>query len=177
MAIISSIKTYISNSSFGKCVRKDTYVKNIKEIGQKISSAEQRLILGATAIAIQPAIDANNKSVDKQTRKVSVARTIAKIVTGTFTGYFIRKGCIKAIQKWSQIPTNNLPKYKSMFFPKATDLKIDVNSDAFKQYQNAAGTIAALAVMVVSNFAIDAPLTKILTNWLVDKTKNSGGEK
>ena len=43
----------------------------------------------------QPFIDASNKNVDEKTRKVSVARTIAKIIAGTLTGYFVRKGCIK----------------------------------------------------------------------------------
>ena len=61
-------------------------VNGIKKTGEKISSAEQRLILGASALMSQPFIDANNKRVDEKTRKVSVARTIAKIVAGTFTG-------------------------------------------------------------------------------------------
>ena len=55
-------------------------VNGIKKTGEKISSAEQRLILGASALMSQPFIDANNKRVDEKTRKVSVARTIAKIV-------------------------------------------------------------------------------------------------
>lgn len=180
----------IMNSRFGRYVRKgmsnleqgiinmipeSTYsgqkaVNNIGKIGKDISSAEQRLILGASALMSQPFIDANNRSVDEKTRKVSVARTIAKIVAGTFTGYFIRKGCIKAISAWSKLPSKGLPKYKSIFTPNGKDLKIDVNSDSFKQYQNALGTIAALVVMMVTNFVIDAPLTKYLTNLLVDKS-------
>lgn len=183
--------TPILNSRFGRYVRKgmsnieqgiiniipqstytgDKAVRNIGKIGKDISSAEQRLILGASALMSQPFIDAHNRSVDEKTRKVSVARTIAKIVAGTFTGYFIRKGCIKAIQSWSKLPAKGLPKYKSVFTPTAKDLKIDVNSDSFKQYQNALGTIAALVVMMVTNFVIDAPLTKYLTNLLVDKGK------
>ncbi len=190
MAGISFFTVPIMNSKFGKSLRKGmsnfeqglinvipeaTYskekcVKTIGKIGKEISSAEQRLILGASAIVSQPFIDANNKSVDEKTRKVSVARTIAKIVAGTLTGYFIRKGCIKAIQSWSQLPSKGVAKYKSIFAPTAKDLNIDVKSDAFKQYQNALGTIAALVVMMVTNFAIDAPLTKFLTNFIVDKT-------
>ena len=47
-------------------------VNGIKKTGEKISSAEQRLILGASALMSQPFIDANNKRVDEKTRKVSV---------------------------------------------------------------------------------------------------------
>lgn len=117
----------------------------------------------------QPFIDANNKSVDEKTRKVSVARTIAKILAGTLTGYFIRKGCIKGIKALSQIPGPNVPKYKSLFTPKGIT---DNTTDAFKQYRNAMGTVVALLVMMVTNFAIDAPLTKFLTNALVKKQED-----
>lgn len=166
---IKSAKQSVLNAFPEMTFNSDKAIKTVKDIGAKISSAEQRLILGATALALQPAIDANNKRVDKETKKVSVARTIAKIIVGTTTGYFIRKGCIKGIQACSKPIQENLPKYKSMFMPKGKDLNINVNSDAFKQYQNAAGTIAALLVMTVTNFAIDAPMTKYLTNLFVDK--------
>ena len=144
-------------------------IKNIKKVGEKISSAEQRLILGASALMSQPFIDAHNKNVDEKTRKVSVCRTIAKIIAGTFTGFFIRKGCINAIKAFSQVPAKGVPKYKSIFTPKNTK---DINSDAFMQYRNAMGTVVALVVMMITNFVIDAPLTKFLTNLLVKKQED-----
>lgn len=143
-------------------------VNGIKKTGEKISSAEQRLILGASALMSQPFIDANNKRVDEKTRKVSVARTIAKIVAGTFTGYFIRKGCIKGIKALSQVEGKNVSKWKSIFTPK--NIK-DNTTDAFLQYRNAMGTVVALVVMMFTNFLIDAPLTKFLTNALVKKRR------
>ena len=155
----------------------DTTVNNTKtskiigDIGRNISSAENRLILGATALMTQPLIDACNRDVDKNTRRVSVCRTIAKIIAGTTTGYFIRKGAIKLIKNWSEIPAKKVSKYKILFTPKNAK---SVNSEAFKQYQNAMGTIAALIVMMITNFAIDAPLTKGMTNFFVSK---SGGDK
>ena len=39
--------------------------------------------------------------------------------------------------------------------------------NAFIQYKNALGTIVALGVMTITNFVIDAPLTKFLTNKFV----------
>lgn len=138
----------------------------IKKAGEKISSAEQRLILGASALMSQPFIDAKNKNVDEKTRKVSVARTIAKIVAGTFTGFIIRKGCIKGIEALSQIPKKGASKWKSVLTP---DGILNNLTEAFSQYRNAMGTIVALVVMLFTNFLIDAPLTKFLTNTFVKK--------
>lgn len=182
---MSNLQQGIINSIPQTTYTSDKSISRIGKIGKEISSAEQRLILGASALMSQPFIDAHNRNVDEDTRKVSVARTIAKIVAGTFTGYFIRKGCIKAIGACSKLPEKGVPKFKSMFVPTAKDLKIDVKSDAFKQYQNALGTVVALVVMMVTNFAIDLPLTKFLTNFFVDKTQErdkkiaekSGGAK
>ena len=146
-------------------------VQLIGDIGRDISSAENRLILGVTALMSQPFIDARNKDVDEKTRKISVCRTIAKILAGTATGYLIRKGCIKAIKGWSKIPGQGIPKYQTLFTPKGAR---SANTEAFKQYQNAMGTVIALVVMLFSNFLIDAPLTKWLTNKFVSQ---AGGDK
>ena len=145
--------------------------KIIGNIGRNISSAENRLILGATALMTQPFIDSCNKHVDEKTRHVSVCRTIAKIIAGTTTGYFIRKGSIKLIKNWSEIPSKKVSKFRTLFTPKNAKY---ADSEEFKQYQNAMGTVAALIVMMITNFAIDAPLTKGMTNFFVSK---SGGDK
>ena len=152
--------------------------KAINWIGRNISSPQNRLILGATALMSQPFIDLNNKKVDEDTRKVSAARTVAKIIAGTTTGFFVRYGCIKAIDYCSLIPSqiNKSMKNKwlrTLFTPDSalTGVLKDLN-----QYKKALGSFIALLVMVVTNFAIDAPLTKFLTNKFVDKydlNKNS----
>lgn len=140
-------------------IKNNDTIEWIEKFGRKCSSAEQRLILGATAIVMQPAIDAHNKNVDEKTRKVSVARTIGKVIAGTLTGFAIRKACIKAM---------DLKMFKPSNFEKVT-------KDAYEQYKNAMGTIAALVVMMVTNFVIDAPLTKFITNLLIED--DSGGKK
>ena len=142
----------------------EKFLYRLKDIGKNFSSDKQRLALGITALATQPFIDAHNKSVDEKTRKVSVARTIAKIIAGTLTGFLIRYGCIKAIKAFSQIPGKGVAKYKTIFTPKGVT---DNTTDAFDQYRNAMGTVVALGVMVFTNFLIDAPLTKFLTNTFV----------
>lgn len=144
----------------------------INKAGEKISSAEQRLILGASALMSQPFIDAHNKNVDEKTRKVSVARTIAKIIAGTTTGFLIRKGCIKGIKAMSQPRVAGAPKWKSFFTPKNVS---KTTTDAFMQYRNAMGTVVALIVMMFTNFLIDAPLTKFLTNTLIKKQEDKNG--
>ena len=60
-----------------------------------------------------------------------------------------------------------------MFTPK--DVK-DNTTDAFLQYRNAVGTVVALVVMMFTNFIIDAPLTKFLTNALVKKGEEKNME-
>lgn len=160
-------------------VSSEKWQKRIKWIGSEISSPENRLILGATALMSQPFIDAKNRHVDEDTRKVSVCRTIAKIIAGTTTGYFIRKGCISAIKNCSKLASsvdkNGLrvkrTKWNTLFSPSRAVSDI---SESFKQYQNAFGTIAALVVMTFTNFLIDVPLTRYLTNKFV---KISGGVK
>lgn len=150
-------------------ISSDKFIKTIKKIGEKISSPEQRLILGASALMSQPFIDASNKNVDEKTRKVSVARTIAKIIAGTLTGYFVRKGCIKAIESMSQIPAKGVPKWKTIFTPNDATTN---TTKKFAQYRNAMGTVVALVVMLFTNFLIDAPLTKFLTNYFIKKQED-----
>ena len=143
-------------------------LKGLKWVGEKVSSPENRLILGVTALMSQPFIDLNNKKVDEDTRKVSAARTVAKIIAGTTTGVLIRSGCIHAIDAFTKLPTEITPdmkfkKLRTLFTPSAGILK-DLN-----QYKKSLGTILSLGVMVVTNFLLDAPLTKFLTNRFVDR--------
>lgn len=143
-------------------------LKGLKWVGEKVSSPENRLILGVTALMSQPFIDLNNKKVDEDTRKVSAARTVAKIIAGTTSGVLIRSGCIHAIDAFTKLPTEITPdmkfkKLRTLFTPSAGILK-DLN-----QYKKSLGTILSLGVMVVTNFLLDAPLTKFLTNKFVDR--------
>ena len=76
--------------------------KVISYIGKNINSPEQRLIQGATALVSQPVIDYYNKKADDETRAVSVARTIGKIVAGTLVGVAIRYASIAAAKQFSR---------------------------------------------------------------------------
>ena len=137
----------------------------IEWIGKNLSSAENRLILGASALLSQPFIDAANKDVDKDTRKISICRTVAKIIAGTLTGYTIRKLCIKSIDAFTKLPEQIKPNMKFKKMRRAlTPNGVKSVTDELVQYKNAFGTILGLVVMTFTNFLIDAPLTKYLTN-------------
>ncbi len=148
---------------------KDNFQK-MYEFTQKIVSPENnRLILGATAILTQPFIDMNNKKVDEDTRKFSTARTVAKIIAGTGVGYLVRLSCIKAIEAFSKLPHEITPnmrfaKFRSLFLPKDISL-----IDSMVTYKKSVGTILGMFVMLFTNFLLDAPITKFLTNRFVSK--------
>lgn len=152
-------------------VSNEKALNSLKWIGEKVSSPQNRLILGVTALMSQPFIDLSNKKVDEDTRKVSAARTVAKIIAGTLTGVAIRSGCIHAIDAFTKLPTQITPdmkfrKLRTLFTPTAA---MQGFLEDLSQYKKSFGTIFSLFVMVFTNFLIDAPLTKFLTNKFVDR--------
>lgn len=164
----------------------EKFTRGINHIGQKWTSPQQRLITGVTALMTQPFIDYYNKNVDEKTRKASVARTIAKIIVGTATGFAVRYACIKGIKYMSKLPSEVRKsgkiskKIQTFFTPKDRDYIR--NEDSREQYRNALGTILSLMVMLVTNFKVDAPCTKKLANKIisyqqkVDTQKSDGGK-
>lgn len=137
--------------------------------GKHISAPENRLIIGASALVSQPFIDYYNKDVDEETRKVSAARTIAKTIAGTITGYSVRAGFTKLVEKYSKFDSKN-----NFFTPSNASKSLP---QTYKQYQNAMGMTLAIIGLVITNFAIDAPLTNFLTNFLtpkINKPKDGG---
>lgn len=151
----------------------------IEYIGEHLSAPHNRLILGVSALMSQPFIDLSNKKVDEKTRKVSAARTVAKIIAGTLTGVAIRSGCIHGINAMSKLPeeladTTKFKALRMLFTPDVAKLGVLKN---LKHYKNALGTIVSLVVMVFTNFLIDAPLTKFLTNLFIDKINKNDAKK
>ena len=146
--------------------------------GRKIHSPEQRLVLGATALATQPFIDLKNKDVDAETRKTSVARTLAKIVAGTLVGVAVRQAGISFVRKYSQYDPNLcsglvssifVPMFEKVAGASSTNEKsifpiaADKLEKKFELYRKAMGTFVATIAMIGTNFLLDAPLTKYFT--------------
>jgi len=184
---------------------KSKYILNkIKYLGDNFSSASQRLVSGVTALMTQPFFDLNNKHTDEKTRKVSCARTVAKIIAGTLTGVSIRWICIEATEifckteitekarllkakakaRLKKIPFTEKFEtptgYKKWLVPKNYE---KATFREIKKYRGALGTFAAVIVMIGTNFLIDAPLTTYLTNkfnkmfFKKDAQKNVEGDK
>ncbi len=130
--------------------KKNFIKKTIDFCDKYVSSPQQRLAIGVTALVTQPLIDYCNKNVDEKTRDISVQKTLAKVIVGTTTGYFIRDLCIK------------LSKAK-IFNP--NDIK-NIPKDKLRNYHNAMGTFLATIIMTGTNFILDAPLTAFLTNQI-----------
>lgn len=149
-------------------------IDSLKWAGQHISSPQNRLILGATALMSQPFIDLHNRDVDEKTKKVSAARTVAKIIAGTSTGFFVRYYCIKAVEAFTNNPQTAANRLRTLFFPeKAANITIK----GLKHYKMALGTILSLGVMMITNLLIDAPLTKFLTNKFIKRIDDKDNQK
>lgn len=153
-------------------------------VGKHINSPEQRLIQGATALAMQPLIDFNNKAADDDTRAVSVARTIGKIIAGTIVGVGVRYASIYAAKQFSRYTLKEGPKYltqinrkskRDILLPKFDCEKTPIKKQDFLDKHDKSvktlGTIIATFAMIFTNFLIDAPLTRIITKKLTSRVK------
>ena len=161
-------------------IRNEYIKKGFDFAGKYLHAPEQRLILGATALATQPFIDMHNKDVDKDTRMLSVARTIAKIIAGTVVGVIVRQAGISFVKKFCNYKpiTDSAGKIisvakktnKDFFVPVFEKMNLDKNitpdklEKKFNLYTKALGTFFATVAMVFTNFLLDAPLTKYLTD-------------
>lgn len=131
--------------------------------------AENRAIMGITAMMTQPAIDYYNHKVDEETREVARNRTIAKILVGTLVGIVVRGSCYKLVTRMTDL-FGNAKHSKSLIPPKYLE-EFKNNPKLLENYKSALSTGTAIAAMCFTNFAIDAPLTVWLTNKLIADTK------
>ena len=137
--------------------------------------AENRAIMGATALLTQPAIDYYNHKVDEETRTVSRNRTIAKILAGTGVGVFVVRGPIyKAIATMTD--PKGKSKYSKSLLPKKYLTELAKNEVFLKNYRSALSMSVALVAMCATNFLLDAPLTAYLTNKFNEKSAQRAKE-
>lgn len=142
---------------------------------------ENRILMGATAILTQPAIDYHNKNVDKDTREVSRNRTTAKIIAGTASGMLVRGSSQYLIESLTNTAAKS--RIKRSLLPTKHLKSLLKTTEFLKNYRNTLSTILAILAMCVTNFLIDAPLTVFLTNYFNAKSKErnlqkaKGGEK
>lgn len=138
----------------------------IKFDEQMSRPAENRLVMGGTAIFMQPVIDASNKKVDDDTRKISICRTIAKIIAGTSVGILVRGSAYKIVAEMTNM--NGTGKHSKTLLPTKYIKDLSKDPKLLKNYRSALSTSIAILAMCVTNFILDAPLTVFLTNKLKD---------
>jgi len=150
----------------------DFTIKNPKmwaNLGTKIGRPDvNRGIMGATALLTQPFIDYNNRKVDKNTAEVSTCRTIGKILAGTTVGMGVRAACYYLIKGCTSIDPN-ASSWKRRLMPSQKIEKIisKRNMDWFKNYKNTLANLLGLAAMLVTNVALDVPLTNFVSKKLI----------
>ena len=155
-------------------------------VAQKIVMSGSEATIGPVMdIGIGKAITAATKETDGRTNessKVQAIRTFAQSVGGTIVGVGIRLACIgaatAALSKVGEkvggkiaqtVNPKNLTKEKNMF----------EYTEHMKDWGKSVGGAAAIAVMLVTNFIIDAPFI----NWInkkatavVDKVSNKNNQ-
>ena len=165
--------TVSNNVSFkGNTARITAIEKFLTAISEKFSSPHQRAILGVTALCTQPFIDLHNRHIKKEDKPITVARTIAKIIVGTAVGVALRHYSIKAIKNYTNAV--NCGKYSQCLLPKSVVAQLNVNPNAvdpayLTNYRNGLGTFIGVMGGLFTNFFVDAPLSKKLTNLIHDK--------
>lgn len=143
--------------------------ERLRSIDKKISRpAENRAIMGVTALATQPLIDTYNHKVDEETRIVSRNRTIAKILAGTLVGIAVRGASYNIVEKMTNLKGGK--RYSKALIPKAQIDYFKKYSSKLSNYRSALSTTIAILAMCFTNFAIDAPLTVYLTNKFNQKS-------
>ena len=141
-----------------------------RKIDETLSKpAQNRLIMGVTALMTQPWIDYCNHRVDEDTRKVARNRTFAKIIAGTLVGMAVRGSCYNLVEKMTDVSGKG--KNSMRLLPKKYIEEFIHDAHKLKNYRNALSTIVAITVMCFTNFLIDAPLTRFLTNKFNAKTE------
>ena len=166
--ILNRIRQKLLDSMPLKTIDDAGKVERWKKYDDNLSHpAKNRLIMGATALVTQPTIDYFNRSVDEDTRKVSRNRTLAKIIVGTLVGIGVRGSCFELVKNMTDIKGKK--KLSRFLLPPKEFANLVKNEKYLKNYRNALSTFIALLVMTVTNFAIDAPLTLLLTNYFNQK--------
>jgi len=127
--------------------------------------AQNRLIMGGTAIFIQPAIDRHNKHVNEETRETAALRTTAKVIVGTGAGIAVRQPCYNITEAMTNVEGNKT--WSKWFIPSSKLEGLKNDSKFLKNHRTTIATFMALGIMLFTNFLIDAPWTVKLTNKFI----------
>ena len=121
----------------------------------KINTPTQRLVIGSSAMFLQPVIDLSNKKVDDKTRQTAASRSFSRAIIGTVSGIAVRVACFKIGDVFTQ-PGKNLH-------------VAGLDTKQFKNYSRAVGNILSLGVLLFSNFLVDVPLINKMSAYVNKK--------
>jgi len=127
-------------------------VKRIIKLGN-MSSAEQRLWIGATGLLLRPTIDYYNKDVDEETRKYSAAKTAIKVAITVFDG----------------VLTRYLAEKGGLILAKKGIIKPRIHNIPADKFARGVATALSFIATVVSTFTLDIPLINTFLNFTLDK--------
>ncbi|MBQ3101444.1 hypothetical protein IJC60_00400 [bacterium] len=137
--------------------------KIFTRLPEVISTPQQRMLVGGSALILHPIIDLNNKKVDKRTRETSASRSMSRAIIGTISGIAVRSLCNNAGDKLSKSKNPAL----------AIDALKNADSAQLKRYGVVLGSILSLLALSVTNFIFDVPLINKYQNLINEKVFNN----
>jgi hypothetical protein len=135
------------------------------KIGRIISRPDVgRAIMGATALCTQPFIDYYNPDVDRDTAKVSTARTLGKIIAGTAVGIGVRSLCYYGTQFFTSLKPN-APWWRKLLLPSESVVRYmnRKSTDWVKNYNSALASMIGVGLFLFTNVLLDVPLTNVIS--------------
>lgn len=133
--------------------------KIFTRLPEVISTPQQRMLVGGSALILHPIIDLNNKNVDKRTRETSASRSMSRAIIGTISGIAVRALCNNAGDKLSKSKNPAL----------AIDAIKNADSAQLKRYGVVLGSILSLLALSITNFIFDVPLINKYQNIINEK--------
>lgn len=127
-------------------------------LNAKFNTPGQRIVIGASAMFLQPVIDLKNKRVDDTTRQAAASRSFSRAIIGTISGIAVRGTCIELGKKLSE-------KGRYCFI----DALKTATPEQVQNYSKAVGNAMALAVLLVTNFIFDVPLINKMSAYINEK--------
>lgn len=125
---------------------------------KRVGTPTQRLVIGSTALFLQPMIDLRNKKVDEKTRETAASRSMARAIVGTVTGIAVRTACYKA--------GDILSKPGKAFYFNAMK---NFSADQLQNYSRATGDLMALGILIFTNFLVDVPYINKISAYINEK--------
>ena len=168
-----------SAPSFGTKIPKELGTKTsdlLTRIGKRFNTPEQRIFIGATALAFQPWIELKNKKVDKKTSQSGASRAIGRAIIGTAVGVIVRGSCIRAGRFLAGVKIEKVKDSAGKVIEEIIHKNpkrlcyiqelTGANTDQILKYSKAVGNVMSFAVLPFTNLFVDAPLISKMSGWI-----------